>query len=381
MGLDALRVLVVMGGQSGEREVSLATGRNIARELASLHRVKPVEILANGLWRALPGSIGDGIPDDPASWFPPEGLPLAEALPGVIEEGVDAAFNALHGPLGEDGTVQGLFRMLQIPFTGPDVIPAAVTMDKRLTKLALLSAGIATPRFFTIRSANLAEPSFRWEDVVEREAPRMPFPWFLKPNRLGSSVGVAIFEDPSRLVRHAPDLIARWPASSRHDDVIVEQAVSGRELTCGVLETRATPSALPPIEIRPRDGRVFDYHAKYTPGATEEICPAPLSERERELVQEAALRTHALFECAPLSRTDMFLTASGEVQVLEINTLPGMTATSLIPLSASRAGIPLRRLFEEILEHAVRRAAAWGPRDESSEARCRKSLARAVERA
>ena len=360
MGLNPLHVIVVMGGQSGEREVSLATGRNIARELASKHRVKPVEILATGLWRALPGFIGDAISPDPDAWFPREGRPLAEVLPTIVEEGIDAAFNALHGPIGEDGTIQGLFRMFQVPFTGPDVIPAAVTMDKRLTKLAFIAAGIGTPRFFTLASASLRDPSFSWERVVERESGRMPFPWVLKPNRLGSSVGVSIFESPDQLVRRAPDLIARWPASSRGDDVLVEEAVTGRELTCGVIETRGKAIALPPIEIRPRGGTFFDYHAKYTPGASEEICPAPISDAERQVVQEAALRSHALFECAPLSRTDMFLTPGGDVQVLEINTLPGMTSTSLIPLSASRLGIPLGRLFEEILEHAMQRAEAWG---------------------
>jgi D-alanine-D-alanine ligase len=360
MESNALHVMVVMGGQSGEREVSLATGRNIARELASRHRVKPVEILATGLWRASPGFIGDGIPLDPEAWFPREGRRMAEVLPAIIDEGIEAAFNALHGPLGEDGTIQGLFRMFQVPFTGPDVIPAAVTMDKRLTKLAFLAAGIRTPRFFSLGFSSLRDPSFSWESVVERESGRIPFPWVLKPNRLGSSVGVSIFESPAQLARHAPDLIARWPASSRGDDVLVEEAVTGRELTCGVIETRGKPVALPPIEIRPRGGRFFDYHAKYTPGASEEICPAPLGDAERELVQDAALRSHSLFECAPLSRTDMFLGPDGTVQVLEINTLPGMTQTSLIPLSASRAGISLGQLFEEILEHAMRRAEGWG---------------------
>ena len=188
----------------------------------------------------------------------------------------------------------------------------------------------------------------------------MPFPWVFKPNRLGSSVGVAIFRDAESLIRQAGDLIASWPESSRGDDLLVEEAVTGRELTCGVIETGDRAFPLPPIEIRPHGHEFFDYHAKYTRGASEEICPAPLSPAETEAVERIASEVHTLFDCAPLSRTDLFLTQEGTIEVLEVNTLPGLTETSLIPLSASKAGIPLATLFEDILEHALRRAEAQG---------------------
>jgi D-alanine--D-alanine ligase len=318
-----------------------------------------VEILSNGLWR-VPRDYPGALEPRPEAPVGGDVLSILEAAAAILEDGVDVAFNALHGPLGEDGTAQGFFRMLGLPFTGPDVIPAAVTMDKRLTKLGLVAEGIPTPRFFAVRSETLRTGPVDWRLVAERESSRVPFPWILKPNRLGSTVGVAVFKDPDDLARGAGDLIASWPASSRHDDLLVEEVVRGRELTCGVLETDGRPRALPPIEIRPRAGALFDYHAKYTPGASEEICPAPLSPAERRRVEETALKVHGIFACAPLSRTDMFLLGDGSIQVLEVNTLPGMTATSLIPLSAHEAGLRLGDLFEAILRHAVLRGEAWG---------------------
>lgn len=360
-----LRVAVIMGGQSAEREVSLRTGQTVVRELSRRFRVKPVQILASGWWVASPGYLHGNDTGDAQSWFTGEAKPLLRALGELEDEGVEVAFNALHGPMGEDGTVQGLFRMVGIPLTGPDVIPAAVTMDKRLTKQVLLAGGVLTPRFFTLSVTALLDGTAEGLEILQREASRVPFPWILKPNRLGSSVGVAIFQDIDDVRQGARDLVRAWPESALGDSVLVEEVVRGRELTCGVIETdssertageRGGARALPPIEIRPRTSPFFDYHAKYVPGASEEICPAPLSPHETAQVQATALRVHGLLECAPLSRTDMFLTPEGRLQVLEVNTLPGMTATSLIPLSASKAGILLGDLLGEIVEHALRRA-------------------------
>ena len=346
-----LRIAVIMGGQSAERDVSLRTGETVVLALAPSCRVKPVQILSNGRWLVPAGFVGSHLTKEPRSWFRGEGKPILDALSGLVGEGIDAAFNALHGPMGEDGTIQGLFRMLEIPLTGPDVIPAAVTMDKRLTKQVLLSAGLSTPRFFTMKAA---APS-SWPAICQREAGRMAFPWIVKPVRLGSSVGVAIFRDLDGLARGMPGVVARWPESALSDDLLIEEVVRGRELTCGVLEVSGPPHALLPIEIRPRDHEFFNYEAKYVPGASEEICPAPLSPQETALVQETALRVHTVLDCAPLSRTDMFLTPRGTIEVLEVNTLPGMTATSLIPLSASKEGILLADLLDSLVQHALHR--------------------------
>jgi D-alanine--D-alanine ligase len=353
-------VAVVMGGPSAEREVSLNSGTTIVAELSRRYRVKPVQILADGRWEIPCGLVHDTLAPDPRSCFTGEGLPITRAVEFLLQGGVDVVFNALHGPMGEDGTLQGFLSTLGVPFTGPDVIPAAVTMDKRLSKQVLQSAGLVTPPFFTLRAAELRGGRVDWARVVERESAAVPLPWVFKPNRLGSSVGVGFLQDVADVVQGAQELIESWPESAWQDDLLVERAASGRELTCGVMETNGQPIALPPIEIRPRSSSFFDYHAKYTPGASEEICPAALDARETEAVQETAIKIHRLFECAPLSRTDMFLTPENQLEVLEINTLPGLTDTSLIPLSASKAGIALGDLLSALVDHAVARATRGG---------------------
>jgi D-alanine-D-alanine ligase len=237
-------------------------------------------------------------------------------------------------------------------------------MDKRLTKEVLLRAGVRTPEFFTFSLRGGSEAEFRsqLERTVEREGRRLPFPWVLKPVALGSSVGVKMFADSESFLQHGVALWSRVSSQApeaRGTEFLVEPRVGGRELTCGVVETDGVARALLPVELRPRASDFFDYDAKYTAGATEEICPASLSPRETAAVQEVAVEVHRLFRCEPLSRTDLFLDEEGASNVLEINTLPGMTETSLIPLSAERSGIALEELLEALVEHALRRGGRW----------------------
>jgi D-alanine-D-alanine ligase len=336
-----LNVVVLMGGQSAEREVSLDSARTVLKELRDAHQVRAVEILADGSW----SSEGD----DPVA-------PL-EALRSIQDEGVDVVYNSLHGPLGEDGSIQGLFRILEIPLTGPDFIPAAVTMDKRLTKLALQATGIATPRHVLIENNAVPTSPEEWSRLASTVGETLPFPWVLKPNRLGSSVGVFMAASVDELRQLGPSLGEQGTSG---DDLLIEEVIQGRELSCPVLQVDGRVRVLPPIEIRPRDRAFFDYHAKYTAGATEDICPAPLTPVELDAVETTAQRVHELFGCEPLSRTDMFLTPTGEIQVLEINTLPGMTKTSLVPLAASKVQLSLKDLLSELLYHAIERAARQG---------------------
>ncbi len=343
------RVSVLMGGPSGEREVSMATGATVARRLEPSCDVKPVEICADGSW-VVPGgfdSIGDG------SW---QDHPRCEALAGAArlsEEGVEVVFNALHGPIGEDGTIQGFLRIAGLPVTGPEGVAAAVTMDKALSKRAMESAGIPTPPWFVIPPYERV--ALDWEDRVRGFAAQVPFPWVLKPNRLGSSVGIGVFATPSELLDGADELVASWPTTANGDAILVESLVEGRELSCAVVEIDDRARALPPIELRPREREFFDYHAKYTPGATEELCPAPISAASTAAVEELCVRAHRLFGCAPLSRVDLFVTSAEKLIVLEVNTLPGMTETSLVPLAASRAGLSLEELFTGLIAHAIAR--------------------------
>lgn len=364
MGSQARRVAVVLGGIGGERDVSRETGACVAAQLRAKYLVKPVEILNDGTWEVPDGFLGHGLSEGPGDWFCGEGKPILVSLARLVDEGIEVVFNALHGPGGEDGSFQGLLRHVGLPFTGPDVTPAAVTMDKRLTKEILLQADIRTPPFFTftlhgdLRSGSQRE----LEETVRRQEERLSFPWVLKPVALGSSVGVEVLDDGDSFLRRVGELRERLASHEPNvpgHEFLVESWVKGRELSCGVIHTDRAPQPLPPIEIRPRESSFFDYRAKYTAGATEEICPAPLSGDETAAVQALATRVHELFRCEPLSRTDLFLGEDGLLTVLEINTLPGMTETSLIPLSAAKAGIPLDVLLVRLVEHGLRRGTHW----------------------
>ena len=350
---------VVMGGICGERDVSLSTGACVVRNLLSAgHVVTPVCVHADGSWE-----IGPRLTDLPADlgreeWFHGDSTPARDATGLLVSQGLDCIFNALHGPGGEDGTIQGFLRVAGIPFTGPDVTPAALTMDKALTKAVLGQAGVRTPRGFEIPQLSDVQSEESWGALARKMSERLPFPWIVKPNCLGSSVGIQLLQSAEEFLSAAVANGSHWCPSPglAGSGFIVEELVEGRELTCGVLELgQGGPRALPPVEILPKSSEFFDYQAKYTPGATEEICPAQLDADMTGAVQELAALVHKTFHCDPLSRTDIFLTEGGELVVLEINTLPGMTETSLIPQSAQAAGISLPQLFEQLVAHAIQR--------------------------
>ncbi len=357
------RVAVLMGGQSGEHEISRKSGETVALHLSSRYLVKPILIDTEGLWEVPAGDLGNPISREASQWFSGTRLTLEEALAVLRAEGVDVVFIALHGPMGEDGTVQGLFEIAGLSYTGPEVTAAAVTMDKRLTKEILRAASIPTPRSFVVGpEVRGDQDSVDWDLVMELGFQNFPLPWVVKPNRLGSSVGVAIIRtrDEFLLLAAGAEPYLPWisPKGYREQggELLVEEFISGRELSCGVVALEGEPRALPPIEIRPVTSPFFDYQAKYTPGATEEICPAEIPEETTREVQELSVRVHQTFRCDPLSRTDFILDPSGLLYVLEINSIPGMTSNSLIPLSAGKAGIELGELFEGMVEHAVRRS-------------------------
>lgn len=350
-----------MGGICGEREVSLSTGACVVENLLQAgHRIQPVCIHADGSWETAPAiSPGEAMPDGD-TWFPGNSSSSLAVTSALVQSGVECVFNSLHGPGGEDGTFQGFLRCVGLPFTGPDVSPAAVTMDKALTKTVLDNLGIRTPRGFPVPYLLPSPAEKEWRELAEEKSREMPFPWIVKPNCLGSSVGIELFHNADEFVAGGVREGSHWCPSAglSGSGFLVEERLGGRELTCGTLELElGVIQALPPIEILPKGSQFFDYKAKYTPGATEEICPAELDPTVTREVQDLAIRVHRAFQCDPLSRTDMFLTESGELVVLEINTLPGMTKTSLIPQSAHEAGIELPFLFDQLVRHGLQRHA------------------------
>ena len=299
------KIALLCGGNSPEREVSLKGGRAVAEALAK--RGYPFEVF------------------DPAKDLP--------ALCRRARE-FDLAFPVLHGPGGEDGTIQGFLESLGLPYLGAGVLGSALAMDKALSKLLYREAGLKVPQGVVVSKG---EVSFR-----------VAFPAVVKPVSQGSSVGISIVRDEAELFR-ALELAFRY-----EERVLVEEYVSGRELTVPVLGEEA----LPVVEIRPGEGHdFFDYQAKYTPGATEEICPAPIPEGVARAAQEAALIAHRALRLRHLSRTDLILTEAGELFVLETNTLPGMTETSLFPLAARAVGLT----FEDLVERLISLALPAGP--------------------
>ncbi|NPB09445.1 MAG: D-alanine--D-alanine ligase [Thermodesulfobacteria bacterium] len=295
------KVALLCGGRSAEREVSLKSGEAVERALRA--RGYPVERF------------------DPAT-------DLATLARRAGE--FDLAFLALHGPGGEDGTIQGFLDSLGLPYQGAGVLGSALAMDKALSKLLYREAGLPVPRAVELRKGGPV-PS------------PLPLPAVVKPASQGSSVGMSIVE-------REEDLAEALERAFRYEDrVLVEEYLAGRELTVGVLGEET----LPVVEIIPGEKhRFFDYEAKYTPGATQEICPAEIPEEVARKAQEYALRAHEALRLRHYSRTD-FIYARGEVYVLETNTIPGMTETSLLPLAARVAGYSFEDLVERLVELAL----------------------------
>lgn len=263
-------------------------------------------------------------------------------LPRLISEAsqIDAALIILHGPFGEDGTIQGLLELLHIPYQGSGVLGSSVAMNKLASKQMYELAGLPTPPYMVLKQGDRIDPL----DCEER----FGLPFVVKPLEAGSSVGMTI-------VKSASEIEAAAQKAFKHGDIILmENFVEGIEITAGVVGNR-TLEALPIIEIIPGDGYAFfDYEAKYTPGATREICPARISDAMTEKAQTYAKMAHEALFCEGYSRTDMIL-QDDEIYVLETNTIPGMTATSLLPQAAVAAGISFTELLDRLIELGMER--------------------------
>ncbi len=297
-----MRVAVLLGGMSREREVSLRTGNAV---LAAL------------------GKLGyEGVAIDP-------GRGVAR---DILEAAPDVVFIALHGRHGEDGTIQGLCEILGVPYTGSGVLASAAAMDKVFTKRILRAAQLPTPDFAVV------------EAEVPRDLPVFRPPFVVKPAREGSSLGMTIVGD-------AADMETALRTALSHDSkVLIERFVKGAELTVGVLGVKE-PFALPAIQIVPRSGR-YDYASKYTVGATEYVIPPRLPEDVVADCRVLAVAAHRALGCAGVSRVDMMIGDDG-IEILEINTIPGMTETSLLPKAARAAGIEFPELVDRILKWAL----------------------------
>lgn len=345
---ERLRVVVLMGGPSSEHDVSLQGGKNVVEALDRRRfDVRPVVITREGRWRvaARPwhGAAGSFDPHADGGWRVFEGP--CEALVHLRARGADVALPVLHGRFGEDGTLQACLSAAGIPFVGSDSRGSALAADKLRTKEILSFHGVPTPRFEVLAGEALkrGRPA-----TAERLAQAFGLPLVLKDPLGGSSLEVRICHDVGEVL-HAMDELA--PPAER---LLAEAFVKGRELTVAVLDDRESgrPAALPVIEIRPRRGRSFDYHEKYSADGAEELCPAPVTPEVEQAARALGLRVHALLGLRGLSRTDMILDESGRLFVLETNTMPGMTARSLVPRAAHAVGIEFPALIEGLVRSA-----------------------------
>jgi D-alanine-D-alanine ligase len=330
-----MKIAVLFGGTSEERDVSIASGSEVVKALRSAgHDVVAVDTATGVLDREqeskfLRSAVAPLPPGrdelDMLSNGDPTTLTRAPEL-----EGVDVLFLALHGGREEGGTLQALLDMVGVPYTGSGMLGSAMAMDKDITKRLLRFAGVPTADWL------MAPVS---EDEV---ADQLGWPVVVKPSKQGSTVGLSVVREPG-------DLEAALELAFQFDDeVMVERFVAGRELTVPIVGDEALPVG----EIITKS-EIFDYEAKYQPGAAEEIFPADLPDEVRIEAQRLALATHQTLKLRGFSRVDFRLDDSGGLWCLEVNTLPGMTGNSLVPKSAKAAGIPFPRLCERICELAI----------------------------
>jgi D-alanine-D-alanine ligase len=330
-----MRITVLTGGTSSERDVAIASAVQIVTALRSRGHDVAVVDTARGFIpmadesRLLSESVGVAPPSIDELHSLERGLLLSGLGNLAVIRDADVLFLALHGGRGEDGTIQTLLQVVSVPYTGSGPLGSAMAMDKDVSKRLFRDAGVPTADWAMapVRLAEV-EASFGWPVVV-------------KPSKQGSTVGLTVVKDPSGY-EEAVELASRYD-----DEVMIERFVPGRELTVGVLEGR--PLAVG--EIIPRH-EIFDYECKYTPGMSEEIFPADLPGPVATEFQRLALLAHQALKLGGYSRVDFRLTPGGEAFCLEVNTLPGMTATSLLPQSARAVGIEFPDLCERICRTA-----------------------------
>jgi D-alanine-D-alanine ligase len=306
------KVAVLAGGLSLERDVSLRSGRRVAEALEDRgHAVTRLDL------------------DD-------------HLVAALAQDEFEVAFLALHGKAGEDGTVQNLLELLEIPYTGPDAIASALAWDKAVMKGLWSRAGLPTPDWIAVSSDAIRDMGAA--RALPRMVERIGLPLVVKPSQGGASLGV-------RVVTAADDLASALIASfSYHDVVLVERFVAGTELAIGIVDGEA----LPAVEIAPKEGR-YDFSARYTAGATEFFAPARLDDDVLAEAARVALEAYALAGCRDVTRADLIVEGDGTPRLLELDTCPGMTETSLLPMAAKAAGLGFGELCERIVDLAADR--------------------------
>jgi D-alanine-D-alanine ligase len=342
--MKKIRVGVIFGGRSGEHEVSLRSAESVLRSLdRSRYEVVPIAITHEGRWLTSDSAVALLPPKDTIQKTLTTGDPVTLPAEPVEHGMVDVIFPVLHGTFGEDGTIQGLLELANVPYVGAGVLGSAVGMDKDVMKRLLREAGIPIGDYWTLRKADI--PSF-----VKTRRQDLPYPVFVKPANLGSSVGIS-------KVRGPDELEAALHSAAEYDrKLVVEKGIDAREIEISVLGND-DPIASVPGEIIP-SREFYDYQAKYVDDDSELLIPAPLSEDQVREARQLAIAAFKVLECAGMARVDLFLDRkSGKFLVNEINTLPGFTSISMYPKLWEASGVSYSELIDRLIALAIERHA------------------------
>ncbi len=337
-----MNIAVFLGGISPERDVSLNSGKSVALALQELgHNVITLDP-AFGIEqpKSLLNELVKSVDSIPPTLSQLSNFPIRNYLELVNSSflnNIDAVFLTLHGKYGEDGIIQSLLELRGIPYTGSGVLSSALAMDKVMSKIVLEENGITTPKWIV-----LGKGKWNSEDLEQWSFENIPC--VVKPNDGGSTIGMTI-------VNKREELFSAIQLAEKYSEkVLLEEYIEGQELTVPIVGTEA----LPIIEIKPKGG-FYDYTRKYTKGETEYICPAELSTDIFHRVQEAGLKAFEVLGCKGFARTDFRLKPNGEFYCLEVNTIPGMTSTSLVPKAAKAIGIEFPQLCQKIVDLTFRK--------------------------
>jgi D-alanine-D-alanine ligase len=322
MAKKTLKILVLAGGPSSEHEVSLRTAQMVIKNLNK---------------RKYEASLAMITKDKKWQFYPEKRqIHMGEALKRVTPADFDFVFIAMHGPFGEDGRIQSVLEWAGVPYSGSGIVSSSMAMDKEITNVLYDTHGLRVPNYTVVRK--------------QTGGPfKTKFPVVVKPVNGGSSVGVSIAKNPIELRK------AIAHAFKEDDRVMLQEYIKGREITCGILEgSDGRPFALLPTEIIPKVASFFDYKAKYKIGGSLEITPARLSPAKLKEAQTLAIKAHQLLGCRGMSRSDFILKGS-KFYILETNTIPGMTETSLLPQAAKALGIEFTNMLDLIIDAGLRR--------------------------
>lgn len=317
-----LKIAVLMGGKSGEHEVSLDSGRSVLENLdKKKYSLLPIIITKKGVWQT------------------ERAKKTIDTLKKL--QNIDVAVIMLHGPYGEDGTVQGLLELFDLPYVGAGVFSSALCMNKLKTKEIMETNNILNPDYLSFSKNEWQKAQNK---IFEKIIKKLSFPNVVKPNELGSSLGISIPKNKKQLQKSI-NLALKY--SNR---ILVEDYIKGKEIHCGVIGNE-NPIALPLDEVKPKK-EFYDYEAKYKPGMSEHLTPAPLSKKLTGKIQNLAKKIYKLVECSGMARID-FLIQGEKVYFNEVNTIPGFTKTSILPKEAQTAGISFSKLLDLLIKYAL----------------------------